>query len=349
MRSLKAIAAACAVTALATCMPSAALASEHPLRIFTKAGHAQWRPVDFEYRDGMLILHLDPERAGAHQMHFLFNPPPGTDLNETNPPLLLGVKVDGRPVEAVADQYLGSAPEPPQTILFGVADRGNMLDLHSIRATIDGRPVDEVTLSVLSGREVRICVHIADVGPGKHALQLSVSDAAPQRNVLTTSVRFHTFDPTNYAAAGNGAIVTVDSSYPYTGYEILDCINDGVRYMPSSPAGAIHPFAHPSSEENVPHWVQMEFPELKTISEVAVYWCTIRDTCHRSLGAEVQLPHGNEWTTVEAKATYSAGENCLTTFTFAPVQVKKFRVWQPAGGGSKARPDLMYLVEVEAH
>ncbi len=366
MRSLKAATEAWVIAALlvalllappawadtlisATCQLPARVAVAAPdspaaLRIFTKDARGHWAPADFARQDGMIVLKLDPEKAGASRIYFLVNPRPDIDLDDAKPPLLLGVKVDGKPLALATDQYIGEFPKPPQSITFGVADRENPLDLHALRAKADNRPVDasHMPFSVISLRQVRLHVITADLSYGKHKVEVVVSDEAPLPNTLTAAVRFDVFDPTNYALAAQGTSLATDSCLP--GYESLESLNDGVAYPPGP--GRLNDVSWASADSPAAHWLELRFGQTRTISEIVVFWTLYRGKQHLPRETEVRIPQGEEWVKLDAKRIDGSGDNCITTFKFEPRPLQRVRVYQTAG--SENAPGYMWVTEVEA-
>jgi len=332
---------------------TATLGADQPLRIYRMTAGGAWIPVEVEQEGNAVILRVGGDKPGERRAQFLFNPPAGIDVNDSRAPMLLGVKVDGKALPAVAAQQLETSPEAPRTITFGVADGENPLDLRSLCVRLDGARVqdDKLHIEAVSDRQVRVDVATGEVGYGKHTVELCASDLAPAPNLLVVSVsfdvfRFVEFDPdkkgTNLAAATETKMVA-DSAFP--GWESLDALNDGVRYIVGP--GTLNDVSWASAEVPTPHWVEITFPRPATIREVAIYWATFREVCHRARQVAVQIEKGDEWVTVEAVRSEGKDQECLTVLEFAPVEVRKLRVYQPAGAGCDERVDLMWLAEIE--
>ncbi len=368
MRLLKAVPSACVVATLLACallalpaqaetlisascqlltrMAVAAPDTGGELRISTRDAQGHWGPADFEHQDGMIVLELNPEKTGSSRMYFLINPRPDIDLDDTKPPLLLGVKVDGNPLPLSTDQHIGELPTPPQTITFGVADRENPLDLHSLRAKIDNQAVDasHMPFSVISLRQARIYVVTADLSYGKHKVEMFVSDEAPLPNTLTAAVRFDVFDATNCALATRGATLAADSCL--SNYESLLSLNDGVTYPPGP--GRLNDVSWASADSSAEHWLEIRFGQTRTISELVVFWTVYRGRYHLPRETDVRIPEGDDWVKLEAKRIDGSGDNCITTFKFEPIELDRIRVYQGAGAGSDNAPGYMWVTEVEA-
>lgn len=312
---------------------------------YRKAGDGPWRPVSFHKRDGTVVLDIVPEAYGASKVHFLMNPRPGVDLNDQKPPLLLGVKVDGRGLAALMNQHIGVMPKAPELLAIGVADRENALDLDSVDVTVNGEVVDEkqVTVERVSARQATINVRLGEIiGYGKHRLAVSVSDDAPLGNRLTVALSFDTFDATNYALAAQGATLSVDSCMG--NYESLVSLNDGVCY-PAAP-GRLNDVSWASADNASDHWIEVDFGRVRKVSEVVVYWTWYRGAPHLPRGSEVRIEEGGEWVKLDAQRIDGKGENCIGTFRFKPIEVQKLRVYQLGGQGSSRAPGYMWVTEL---
>jgi serine/threonine protein kinase len=141
------------------------------------------------------------------------------------------------------------------------------------------------------------------------------------------------------------ARVTVDSSFDgYTTAPLTDNITDvqrisRMRYNEGNWA---------SAETPDPHWIEMSFNQPKRVAAVYVYWGFDRTRFVPSRRAELQiLDANNEWrtiSTVEPENDYDRA-----AFEFAPVEISRFRIFQPAQAGPRNRPFIMWMREVEVY
>ena len=312
---------------------------------YRKAGDGPWRPVSSHKHDGMIVLDIVPEAYGASKVHFLLNPRPGVDLNDQKPPLLLGVKVDGRAIAARINQHLGVIPRAPELLTIGVAYRENALDLDSVQVAVNGEVVDgkQVSVERVSARQATVNVQLGEIiGYGKHRLAVSVSDDAPLGNRLAVALGFDTFDATNYALAAQGATLSVDSCMG--NYESLVSLNDGVCY-PAAP-GRLNDVCWASADNALDHWIEVDFGRVREVCEVVVYWTWYRGTPHLPKESEVRIEQGGEWVKLDAKRIDGKGENCIGTFRFEPMELQKLRVYQLGGQGSSRAPGYMWVTEL---
>ena len=149
------------------------------------------------------------------------------------------------------------------------------------------------------------------------------------------------YPPSRSLLARDGVVVTVDSTF--AGYR-PDAIHDGVtdtRGLTWSEA------AWASAEVASPHWVEALFPSPERVSCVVLHWAEdqgrlMGSRCHR-----VEIEEDGAWVAPMARVTQEDGGR-RTRYVFPPVAAGGIRVWQDPGCGPAARPDLLWLAEVEA-
>lgn len=140
------------------------------------------------------------------------------------------------------------------------------------------------------------------------------------------------------ALASAGANLTVDCFY--FAYNEKP-INDGVV----NPVGvAFNAASWASSEAVEDHWVEIQWPQAKTVGRAVIYWNVENDTVWTSKHVLLQVKEGNEWKTV-ADLNDSNVEP-VTEYRFTPVTTQAVRLLQPKGGGPATRPNIMWLREV---
>ncbi len=167
---------------------------------------------------------------------------------------------------------------------------------------------------------------------------------SPQANLLHGTIRFSAQDPSNKALAAQGAKVTVDSCFP--NYESLAAVNDGFSRLSGESCGSDVTWA--SAETPEEHWVAVTFPAPQRIRKVTVTWAYHTHQAHSSRRIEIQIPKEGGWQSVYRSPGGGEGESRTMTFTFPEATTRAIRLWQPAGGGSKDRPNLLWIAEIEA-
>ncbi len=146
--------------------------------------------------------------------------------------------------------------------------------------------------------------------------------------------------PLQHLATQPGVRVTADSAYSgYTTAPLHDGILETVGLL-------WHAAAFASAETAEPHWIRVQFPAPETVSSVTAHWNAEGGALYASRRAEVWglMPDGR---TAKLGAFDSASTGTTARVTFAPALVRGIEWRQPASGGSAARPDLLWMVELE--
>lgn len=317
------------------------------LHILIKARGGQWQQPDYEVSGARISLSANPKALGGSELYLLINPPADLDLHDEKPPILLGIKADGKPLALERDVDLRTASAPPQAIAWGVADRENALDMKSLSIFINGKtlPTDKVSVKQISPRQVSVTVDLSEIDYGDYDLVLTVADAFPQANELQASVRFQRRPRGNYVRPQVGqAVVKVDSCHP--SYPSLHPLTDGFKEL--SGQGASNDVTWASAEDGSPHWIDITLPEPKPLKEVTVYWAYSGSTFFTSRRIQIQVPDNGGWKTVYTSPEDSIPVGRNRTFAFDEVTTNRFRVYQPGNAGPESRPGLMWIAEVEA-
>lgn len=317
------------------------------MKVFIKASGGEWQKAEYELEENRIILSPNPRQLGGTEIFMVINPPADLVLEDSKPPLLLGVKADGQPLPNKTHQDLGRMLDPPTTVTFGVADRENALDLQSVQVTFDGSQLsaDRVSVEEINRRQAKITADIAVDEYGGHEVQLRVADRSPEMHELQVRMQFEKIAGDNFVRPESGkAEVRVDSYF--ANYPSLEPLTDGHKIL--SGAGAGNDVTWASAENETSHWIEVTLPEHKTLSEVTVYWAYSGSTFHTSQHVMVQVPENDGWKTVYETPEGSQGAKRSSTYSFEPVQTQTFRVYQPPGGGPSSRPNLMWVAEVEA-
>ena len=323
-------------------------ASSDEIHVFMKARGGKWQQADYELRDGRIRVWPDPKKLGGNEILLIINPPADLDIFDERPPILLGIKADGKPLPSVSDLSLGQTLTPPRVVTWGVADRENALDLGSLRVVLDGELIKDERISVtpVSARQVAVCLDLQNLQYGEHEIEVTIADAFPQSNELHLRASVDKVAGTNYVRTASGEVeVTVDSHYE-TYYPSVAPLTDGFSQLTGEGAGNDVTWA--SAENDQPHWIEIKLPEPKPIKEVTVYWAYSGSTFYTSQNIHIQVPDDGGWRTVYTPPGGGFGPQRNTSFFFGEVTTDRFRVYQPPNGGPAPRPGLMWAAEVEA-
>jgi len=133
-----------------------------------------------------------------------------------------------------------------------------------------------------------------------------------------------------------GTVITVDSNFD--GYR-ADVLTDG-KVNPAD----VHwtDVAWASADQPAEHWITLQFPQPLAARKVTVWWAKDNGQLMASATLEVQVPDGEGWRTVATGKP--SGE--ATGVELDGSAVKALRLRQPAGGGSRERPNLMWASEL---
>ncbi len=324
-----------------------ATGQDMPLKVFIRAGTRPWQPAEYQLDGERIVFHLKPGELGGSEIMLLINPPPGLNIDDDNPPALTGLKVDGKPLKAEAHVHLGASNKAPGTILIGVADEDNALDLTSVRAHFDGTRMAEgaVTVDSSDPRKATIKLDMGNIEYGSHKAVISMADASPQANEVKVVVAFDHVDMTNVLLK-SVADIKMRTDSAFAGYEMLDALNDGIKRVPG--AHCRNDVSWASAEVPGEHWLEVTLPQPKKLKEVTIYWASYGGSDHTSQKLAVQVPAESGWRTIAQSPEDGHPPHESTTLRFAPLEVSKFRVLQANHGGPTSRPDIMWVVEIEA-
>ncbi len=333
-----------------TCRATIAVpsASEGSPTVYVRNSDGDWAPAEFDVRDGQVVVMLDPAALGGGQAMVLIDPPAGMDIEDAGPPALASLSVDRAPLKPSTEAQLGVSATWPRRLVFAVTDAENALDPGSVRVIVDGerltRRVRVEPFPELAPNALWVRAKLPRTDYGEHVITYSVADGSPQRNRLEGRIDFSRYDMTNFVLAARGT--TLDADSYFQSYPSLACLQDGDTNLPGNTLPNSISWA--SSETPSPHWVEVDFGQVRRIKEVTVYWANYSDRLNTSNTVEVQIPDGDDWKAVYRSPEEGEKPATCTTREFAPVDVRRFRLWQPAGAGGDLRPDLMWLAEIEA-
>jgi hypothetical protein len=313
--------------------------------VYVRGPEESWRPGEFKVEDGRIVMSLDPATFKGGRALILINPPEGMDIHDSRPPELVGIVVDGVPQEPSDRLDLGAGERWPRRIEVKVVDRENLPDPASAAMQLGGLPVEN--LRAVPGPQpntLLLRARLRKPDYGDHQITYSVADNSPQANRLTGTIGFGRFDLTNYVIAVQGATLTPDSSF--SGYDDMAVLQDGIK--PEAGSSLPGSISWASAETDAPHWVEVDFGQPREVREVSLHWANYSHELHTSRCFEVQVPEGDGWRTVYRSPEAGEKPGACTTAEFAPQTLSRLRVYQPAGCGSPARPNLMWLTEIEA-
>lgn len=158
------------------------------------AADGSWQPLDVRVEDNRATFTVPPEAEGRTVV--ILHVPDWLNLDDTEPPVVEQVTVDGEPVEVAAEIDLGHRTTPPDAVRVLFRDEESPLDALAAVVTINGAPYPGEAVIILptrNGDEGRyIDVSTGQLEPGEHTLRLRVPDAAPVPNFAQVTIRFIT-------------------------------------------------------------------------------------------------------------------------------------------------------------
>ena len=159
----------------------------------------------------------------------------------------------------------------------------------------------------------------------------ALSDNSP-RPQPTATLRYQA----KGGAVPSGTVVEVDSNF--SGYR-PNVLTDG-QVNPDK----VHwtDVAWASDDQPKEHWITLRFPKPTTVRQMTVWWAKDEGQLRASATLDLQVPDGDDWRTVAMGEPQ--GEQTILAAPGGPLTALRLR--QPAGGGSRARPNLLWVSEI---
>lgn len=198
--------------------------------------------------------------------------------------------------------------------------------------------VDPLRVTLAGGSRTNLEAMVASRGRTNDTLRIEVLDEG--RTVRGSAIPIE-FLPADASIVRDSRVI-VEADSTFDGYS-LDRLRDGV----TDAAGLEwHEAAWASGESASPHWVRIRFPLPTAINEARIVWHAEDGVAYTSRRGEwVGLLAGGGTLPI---ATFEEHEPVAETIIrFDSVQLDGIELRQPAGGGSPARPNLMWLRELE--
>lgn len=197
------------------------------------------------------------------------------------------------------------------------------------------------TARVEAGSVGLVTLSVATPEPEQRATYSIVISAGTANNewgsVTGALLRFQT---SKNLLSDSNVEVRVDSTFAgYSLAPLRDGITDTTGLDWSESAWA-------SSDISVPHWVEARWKSPTPIHRVAIYWAEDGGAYFRSENYRLQYRADGAW--VDWPETDRESTATVDTYGgVSPVTTDGIRLWQEAGGGHAARPDLLWLRELE--
>jgi hypothetical protein len=154
----------------------------------------------------------------------------------------------------------------------------------------------------------------------------------------------YTFRTLQVQALENVSIGLHDSvSSTYDGYSPI-CINDGVI----APRGGTGTTWASGESATSPHWVEMYFDTLRTVSMARIYWAWNATRTSWMCSQQYYFQYWNQSTNsyMDAALVNNSTVDSVTTTQFTPFTTRKIRYWQPANMGPPNYARIVWLSEI---
>lgn len=309
-----------------------------------RVGDGRWQRVTAERTGEAITFRLNPADWGGGETILVVGKEKGIDLNDVTPPKISRLTVDGKRFQDAPQVDLGWRLATPERLVWQVEDR-NPLDLNRLAVYVNGRrltandPGIEVK-PTSNGRRATVTLRPAKTtgfqAQPETRLSLHVADSSPVGNTVERAAVLYLLAP---PAPGKKVEARVDSCYPNYSPETL---TDGVVMEPGVSTTTVT-WASADTEE--PHWAMLAFDEPRRVEGLELFWAHYQGDYATSQRYTIEYWDGKGWKrlaqTKDAKPTKSS------VHTFKAVTTSAIRVWQPAGGGCAARPNLMWLTDIQ--
>jgi hypothetical protein len=135
-----------------------------------------------------------------------------------------------------------------------------------------------------------------------------------------------------------GTVITPSSCY--NGYRVapvVDGISDRTPLYWSDAAWA-------SAEDGHAAWLELRFPQALRGGRLRIHWAKDGGRLHASRAYRAEVERAGAWTTVD---TVSANAAAITEHDLPDQPISAVRLVQQPGDGSAARPNLMWIAQIE--
>lgn len=195
------------------------------------------------------------------------------------------------------------------------------------------------SVEIAAGETSVFQLKVAKAGPGAEEVRATI---AADQNVIHHSSTYVVFTPlVRHLGMEEGVRISADSAY--SGYAPAT-LNDGVV----EPAGLNwNEAAFATAETTEPHWIRYDFPSACTVSNVIAHW-------NREGGVTYASRCGEVWAMLDSGELRKVGDfvndtpTPKTVIAFPPVSATRIELRQPSSCGSRERPGLLWVTELEA-
>jgi hypothetical protein len=310
--------------------------------VYFKAAGGQWLPLPATTQNDTLSFTLDPSQIRSGSTMVILGLPQGIKLDDERPPVVTGLKLDGRALKDAAVIDLDWLPESPQKLIVAMADGENPLDADSLVVKVNDTVLTDEQARLRAdstGRSARLELSLGDIlakqGRFANRIEWRIADQSPQRNVTSRALTYRWL-----AEVKDSPTLLAESSY--AGYEKLEVLTEGKKMTPGETT-----YGSTWASEEVPgdHWVVIAWPTPQELKGAEIFWANFGGVFHAPQELLVQTWDGTKWTTLTS--LHKVPATASTTVSFPPQKSARLRLLQPSGMGHEVRPNIMWITEIK--
>ncbi len=315
-------------------------------RVMYRNAAGAWTVVPGCIKNGLLQMDIDLADIKNGRTILVLGVSKRVNLDDQEPPAVVRFEVDGASYGAVSSVAMGGVEKAPQKLVIEVKDELNWLRIKTLCVSVNGKSFElshpGLSFERLSPKSGIITVDLKQLMAAvrrQNNVSVRIDDYAIDEDALACTLSFRYEGPHTLA---DGTVASVDSITSSSGWAEWWVIFDGLKMDASGGTTAGKTWL---SEGNaMPHWVRVEFPEPRQVSEVAIWWAYYGGF-RSSVAYDIQTWDGEKWVTQVAVKDQKATQ--LSRHTFEPVTTKAVRLWQPAMAGNPIEAQYTWISELE--
>lgn len=314
--------------------------------VMYRDARGEWRVLDGCIQDGVLRFDLDLADIRNGRTMLLLDAPRWVNLDDQQPPEVIRFEIDGISYGPVSSVAMGGVDVPPERLLIEAKDKDNWLRTSSLRVNVGGKPYGAshpgITLQRISSKHAIITADLKQLMKSigrQNSVMVCLDDYAVDDEALCCTLSFR-YEPPH--ELDNGWKVAIDSVTGSSGWAEWWVMFDGFKMDASG--GTTAGFTWLSEGNAQPHWVRIEFPEPREVSQVDIWWAYYQGF-RASTAYKIQTWEAGKWVTQLDIKNQKSGQ--VSKHAFKPVTTKAVRIWQPAMAGHPIEPQYTWISEIE--
>jgi hypothetical protein len=320
--------------------------AEDTAEVMYRDARGEWRVLDGCIQGGVLRFDLDLADICNGRTMLLLDPPKWVNLDDQQPPEVIRFEIDGISYGPISSVAMGGVDVAPEQLLLEVEDKDNWLRTRSLSVNAAGKAHGlshpAIALERINSRHAIITAdlkHLMGTIGSQNSVMVCIDDYALDDDALCCTLSFRYEAP---HVLDNGWKVAIDSVTGSSGWAEWWVMFDGFKMDASG--GTTAGFTWLSEGNAQPHWVRIEFPEPREVSEVDIWWAYYQGY-RASTAYKIQTWESGKWVTQLDISNQKSAQ--VSKHTFKPVTTKAIRIWQPAMAGHPIEPQYMWISEIE--